>query len=115
METSKDKIIEKIIEENKEFQAQLEEDIELTKQAVSFVLREMGTSGSRALASVILHCYNSNEWKFDINELGLLDRKRLKLAWAVMRLRVAGKEPHEILERPGDIEAVKNIYEKRDW
>jgi len=86
------------------------EDIEATQKAVAYCLSAGVTGGSQALAGVILHCYNHYDYPLDITELCRLDRTRLAWAWAVLRLRVSGTEPHEILDDPMDMENLKSIY-----
>lgn len=81
-----------------------------TREAVKFCLSMEPTSGTKALARVILHCYNHYDYPLSIVDLCLLDDKRQALAWAVLRLRVAGVEPHEVLEQPIDLEYLKERY-----
>jgi len=62
------------------------------------------------LATVLLHAYNPYEFKFDITELSRLDAKRQEMAWAILRMRVKGKEPQTLLQNPDDFKEVVELY-----
>ena len=88
----------------------MDEGIEATREAVAFVLNVAATGGTAALASVLLHCYNTADYPFNITELRRLDAKRQKLAWAILQLRVHGRAPHTVLKDPNVFEEVVRRY-----
>lgn len=56
-----------------------------------------GSSGAYALARVLLHAYNTAQ-PLDISLLGVLNPKHEEWAWAILKLRVEGIEPHEVVK-----------------
>jgi len=85
------------------------DDTTLTADAIRAVTTapHFGSGGARVLASVLLHCYNPDRYRLDISDLCMLDRELVAMAWGVMRLRVAGVEPHQVI--PG-FDQVIEIY-----
>ncbi len=83
-------------------------DAEKTREAVKLCLKHY-TGGTVALAAIIMHCYNHTVYPFDVTDICALDETRQELAWAVLRLRVNGQEPHEVCD-PGDFDRLKECY-----
>ncbi len=67
------------------------------RKALSVIGEHAGTSGARALAAVLLHAYNHTEQSIDITDLCVLDDALEDVAWSILKARVDGYEPHELI------------------
>lgn len=79
-------------------------------QAVSFVLSHPTTGSAAAMARVLLHAYNHHEQPLDITDLCLLDDHREPIAWAILKARVSGIEPHELASDKAAFDQIVKTY-----
>lgn len=84
--------------------------IDAINNAIAFISQHSGTSGSRALARVLLHAHNHIEQPLDIAELCVLDQPYEEWAWAILHFRTQGNEPERYVSDKAAFKAIIDDY-----
>jgi len=79
--------------------------------AVTLVLQNPGTSGAESMARVLLHAYDHGGQPFDITDLCILDQPHEANAWVILKARVNGVEPHELVSDKESFQRIVELYE----
>ena len=83
--------------------------VEAVNNAVQFINDNPGTSGARAMARVLLHAYNHVTQPLDITELCVLSQPYQEWGWEILKYRVHGHEPDELV---ADMRAFERVVDK---
>ena len=82
-------------------------------EAIALIAQNPGTSGAQALARVLLHAHDHHTQPLDITDLCLLDEKSEAEAWMILKTRVSGIEPHELVSDKKAFEEIIRRYRQQ--